>query len=330
MKNKIILIVIILVAVFLRLWYLDIIPTGISDDELIYVLNAKAVFLTGKDLTGTWSPFSLTPIPSEFPVAEIPYLIIAPIIGLLPFSLFMARFPYAVISTLLVALLYLITAKLVGKKEALIVSIVAAFNPWSIFFGRTAYEAPMAIFFYLLAFYLLIILKRWKILFVFIPLFIGFYSYIGTKLIFLPYAFLIILYSWYVIHEKKYMRQYAALFIFCIVLFLFFVSSLSSQNTGSRISELSTPGMPIISNTVNQERKLSIRTPLTNIFSNKIVIWGKDSIDKYLRVFSTDYLFLHGEGRSTYSLWYHGYFYYLDLLFLLIGFGFLFTQKRKV
>lgn len=323
------IVIIVIVSLLFRLLWLDRVPTGISDDELNFVINAKAVFLTGHDISGIWLPLSLTPIPGV-PMAELPSLIMAPFIGSLPLSLFTAKLPYAIVSTLLIVLLYLITSRLIGKREAFFVGLVGALNPWSIFFGRTAYDAPLAIFFYLFAFYILIIAKNWKILLAFIPLFIGFYSYIGTKLIFIPYTSLIILYAWYFINQKKFFRQYLLLFILCLSLFIYFLFSLQHQSTKTRLSEIPTPSNPIYAMTVDTERRLSIKTPLTNLFSNKIVAFGKDSIDKYLRVFSTNLLFLTGEGRSTFSLWYHGYFYYLDFFFLIVGFCVLFVKRKAL
>ncbi len=321
---------IILVSLLFRLLFLDRIPTGINNDELSFIIHAKAVFLTGKDISGIWSPFSLSPVTGESPKSEIPYLIMAPFIGLLPFSLLLSKLPYVLISTLLVVLLYLITSKIINRQAAFFVGLVGALNPWSIFFGRTAYEAPLAIFFYLLAFYILIIARSWKILFAFIPLFIGFYSYMGTKIIFIPYVFFIIFYAWYVLNQKKYLKQYALLFLVCLSLFTYFLFSVQHQSTKARLSELSTPTNPAYATLVNEERRLSIQTPLTNLFSNKFVAFGKDSIDKYLRVFSTQFLFSDGVDRSSFSLWYHGYFYYLDFFFILIGFCILFAKKRPL
>lgn len=127
---------IILISLVFRLVWLDRVPAGISDDELGFVLNAKAVFLTGSDIKGGWSPLSLTPVTGEFPQAELPYVLIAPIIGLLPFSLFAAKLPYVLISTLIVVLLYLLTAKLIGSKEAVIVGLVASLNPGASFLAE--------------------------------------------------------------------------------------------------------------------------------------------------------------------------------------------------
>lgn len=154
-------------------------------------------------MTGDWSPISLTPVTDEFPQAELPYLIVAPFIGALPLSLEFSKIPYVITGVCFVLLLFLIAKKLFGKNEALIVGLAAAINPWSLFFSRTAYEAPLAIFFYLFSFYLLLIAKGRYILAIFIPMFIGFYSYMGTKLLFLPFIMISIFYSWYYINKKK-------------------------------------------------------------------------------------------------------------------------------
>lgn len=326
---KVLFAAIILIATFFRFWQLDKIPTGISNDELQFLINAKSVFLNGKDISGNWFPFFLPP-GSEFPQAELPHILMAPFVGLMPFSLLFSKTPYAAISVLQVVLLFLIVRKLIGKNEGLTVALVAALNPWSIFFGRTAYEAPLAVFFYLLALYLLLKLRGWKILVAFLPLLIGFYCYMGTKLILLPFVLIISAYSWHEVNKDKYLKQYANLINLCLVLLFVFVITVKLQSTSLRLSELSTPNGPQIAAGVNEERRLSIHTPLTPFFSNKLAVWSKDSISKFLKVYSTELLFVTGEGRGTFSLWFHGYFYYLDFIFLLLGFIILFVKKRSV
>ncbi|MGH7246190.1 MAG: hypothetical protein ACREGI_04635, partial [Candidatus Levyibacteriota bacterium] len=106
------------------------------------------------------------------------------------------------------------------------------------------------------------------------------------------------------------------------------LTTLKQQATVTKLTEISTPNSQNIISTVNAERRLSIHTPLTNIFSNKIIVWGKDSLNRYIQSFSFDLLFVTGEGRSTFSLWYHGYFYYLDLVFLFFGLYYLFRYKK--
>ncbi|MGH7246202.1 MAG: hypothetical protein ACREGI_04700, partial [Candidatus Levyibacteriota bacterium] len=174
------------ISLFFRTLFLQQIPTGISDDELSFIFNAKAFFLTGHTVT--------------HPFVEIPHILMAPFVGLFPFSLFWSKLPYAVIGSFLPVVLFFISLKLIGKKGAVFVGLVASINPWSIFFSRTAYEAPLAIFFLLFGFCMMLYAKSWKILFAFVPFFLGFYCYQGTKVIFIPFVLFLCLYSWYVLH----------------------------------------------------------------------------------------------------------------------------------
>lgn len=320
------LLFIILIALFLRLILLDRIPTGISDDELDYVINAKAIFLTGHDITQTWSPFSLTTPPLEYPKGELPYLIISPFIGPSDFSLFNARLPYVVFSILLIIILYLIGHNLFGEKQALTIGLVAAINPWSIYFGRTSFDAPLAVLFFILTFYILLITKGRKILIALPFMFLAFYTYIGTKLIFLPFILIILLFAWK--QNKKYKIKYFILLFLSFLLVLFFL--INSSKSMSRLSEISIFNSNQISQSVNAARKNSISSSLNNIFLNKTSIFTEDSINKFLGFYSTEFLFLHGDTRSTFSIWDHGMFYYLDFLFLMIGFYALYKKYKPV
>ena len=73
-ENYLLLFVIILASI-LRLLWLDRVPSAIGGDELIYVLNAKSMLLSGSDLTGTWNPLSIFffNYPPNQMQAELPY-----------------------------------------------------------------------------------------------------------------------------------------------------------------------------------------------------------------------------------------------------------------
>lgn len=327
-KHKLLLLIILL-SLLLRIVWLDRVPTGISNDELDYLLDAKALYLSGSDISGTWNPFSFTTPKSGFPKAEIPPLLTFLPIGLLPLSLFNSKLIYALIGVGTVAVLYLITKKLLGEKEAFFVGLVGTFNPWLIYFSRTAYDTPLAIFCFLLAFYLLLVTRGWKILYAFPFFFIGFYSYIGTKLILVPFSFIIIFYSWYIHNKKQYTKQYLILFCLCILLVGYYTVTIIGS-TQSRVSQLSTPNIPAIVETTNRETRLSIDTPLTHIFSNRYVVFSKYSFEKYINAFSPNFLFLFGDGKSLFTVWYNGVFYYIDGIFLLVGLCTLFVRSKKV
>ena len=324
------LFLVVVFALMLRILWLDRVPIAISDDELDYVLDAKAIFLSGKDLSGQWSPLSLTPAPYQVPKAELPPLIMAPLVGFMRLSLFSARLTHLIGGIILVILLYLIALRLFNSKVALIVGIVVAINPWSIYFSRTAFDVFLALIFYYAALLILIYSKGWKLLFAFPFLFFAFFSYIGTKLIFLPFVFIVGIYCWYFLNKKRFIRQYLILILLSLCVFSWFLVSLKSQPAKTRISELLTPFHYMVTQRVNDERRLSMRNPMTLLFSNKPVVFAKLFLEKYLGIFSADFLFLHGEARATYSMWFHGMFYYLDLVFLILGFCYLFFKSKKL
>lgn len=327
---SLLLILIIALALLLRVFFLDRIPVGLTNDEINFVLNAKAIFLTGKDVAQIWNPLSLTTITGQFPRAELPYLLLAPFIGPMDFSLFTARLPYALTGTGIIVLLILISWKLFGKTPAFFIGLVAAINPWSIFFSRTAFEAPLAIFFFFLGFYLLLLTKGWRILFAMIPFFIGFYCYMGTKLIFIPMILIFLVYSWKVIHKGRYLYPHLLLFFLCLLTaltFLFRYTDNSAHTT--RGNELYLPFSSTINKKVDQHRKLSIQTPLIQLQTNKISIYLREGVEKYFGAFSPKLLFTNGDDEIHQSLFYHGNFYYLDVIFLIVGLYYLFRHHKK-
>lgn len=314
---------ILLFGLFLRLFWLNKFPTGITNDELHFVLNAKAVWLNGTDIRAQWHPLSFTTIPHETS-SEIPFLLISPIIGPLKLSLFNARLPYVIISVLTILFLYLLTKKLLGEKVAFFVALVSAINPWSIYVSRTSFDAPLAIFFFVLSLYLLTVLKKRKILFAFIPLALGFYSYIATKVIFLPFVFISLIY--FHLKNRRFLKHYLVLFFLCLLITLRYFLIISQSST--RLAEIASPFSPKIALDVDLERSQLISSPLTPIFSNKITLYLRHFITKYLNNFSPKVLFLNGDETFYVSLWQHGYFYYVDLFFLILGLLILFRTNR--
>lgn len=326
LKHHALLIGIIVMALVLRVCFLQSVPAGISDDELEFILNAKAIFYTGKDITQTWNPIANGFKDNIFPI--VPYIFNLPIVGPLPFNILIDKLPYICFHLVLILTLYTIIKQLVNKKAALFVAFIATINPWMIFFGRTAFESPLSITFYLLGLYLLLQKNKWAPVFSLCCYIIAFFTYTGAKVLFIPYIFLTLVFTWFTNKDAHKIWQYAAIAIISLVLFASQLFALRTQAIGSRISEIITPGSSHIANTVNTERKLTMPFRFTNMFSNKYTAYGRYIIGKYFEVYSPTFLFQTGESRATYSLFNHGYFYYLDILFLFLGLSYLFRTKK--
>lgn len=312
-----------LIAAFLRLWHLDRIPTGIVMDEFDYVLNAKFVYHTGSNIYDNWSPWSLATFPDEVPKGELTYLVSLPFVGPFGLSLLTARIGFALISVVSVAIIYGIAVTLFGPWVGLIAGFMAAINPWSIYFGRTGYDVPVSITFYLLAFLCLLKLRGSKILLTLIPLFLAFYGYIGTKLLFLPYVFITIIGVWLFIRKRQDTKWFALVLLGAILIFGQFVFRVQTTTASLRINQLFTPFDPTVAAEVDTQRRLTLDTPLTTLFANKPIVYLKTMVVKFFGAFSPGIIFTNGEGMASFALWEHGLFYPLDALFLLLGAAFL-------
>ena len=331
LKNYLPLILIIILASFLRLLWLDKVPNAIGGDELTYLVNSKAMFLKGTDISGSWNPLTgfIFNYPSyTLPQAEFPYFLFVPTVGPFDFSLFNARIATAVLSISSVLLIYFVSSRLFDKKVGLASSFIAAINPWAIYMGRTSYEQAPAIFFYLLAFYCLLVLKGRKILFTIPLFFLAFYSYVATKVSFIPFVLISILFVYFFVNKRKYLQEYLIVFISCLFLVLLFGLTLINSSGPSRVGELITPKAQLISEEVDYIRKISIQNPLTNVLENKVTIFSRILITKFMKSLSLDFLFINGD--QFFSIFRHGLFYVLDALFLVLGLAAAFVYKRKV
>lgn len=322
------LLLIIIISALFRLLYIDRIPNAISGDELHYAITAKSVWLTGHDSTGTWNPLSvfLFRYPPNEQQAELPYFLHLPFSGPFPFSLLTAKLPFAILSIGIVLLLYSIANKLFGKTVGIATGLIAAVNPWLVVMGKTGYESTPATFFYLLAVRVLLSANSWGILWSLIPFMLAFYSYIGTKLIFIPFVILAAILS-YRKQKQHALSPYIVLILSCLAITSGYLIVLITSPTGSRISEILLPSSPAVAAQVNEIRKTSIQSPLLPFLVNKYVDYFQIIFSKLFRIFSPTYLFL--EGDQFFLPVKQSFFYYIDFLFMLWGALSLFSKKPK-
>jgi 4-amino-4-deoxy-L-arabinose transferase-like glycosyltransferase len=330
LKKYWLFLVIVFIAILPRFALLDKVPNAITQDELHYTIDSKSFFFTGKDLLGQVTPIDvlLFHFPQSEPLqAELQYFLEIPIFGLLGFSMFNLILPNALISVLTVILIYLITLKLFNKNAAIFAGSIAAINPWLIFMGRTTYESGPAPLFFLSVFYILLKTSGWKILLTIPMALLAFYSYIGTKLIFLPFIFFVVAYSYLYVNKRKYLKQYLILLLFSVFLIVFFVFQLK-QFQATRNAEILLPTNPQIANQVMEFRKATMQNSYLNLFDNKISTYLTVLTKNTFNALSFNYLFVSAD--YFFMLGAHGLFYYLDAVFLIIGFCFLSFRNKKL
>lgn len=321
-----------LLALVPRIWKLDVLPPSMIHDELNYVMNAKSLSLTGKNIPWTASAlFSWGERQFDVVISEIPSWVIAPYIGFVQLNQFNARIMYAVSGAISVVMLYLITKNILNKKLAIIASVFMSFNPWSVHLGRTALEVNFALMFFLMGFYLIVANRGWKIFLSFPFFLMSFLSYLGAKLLFLPLIIIILVFH-YLLNKpsSKNIKIYLLYIISAFFVVFAYWITIKYQPAGSRTDELLIFENEWTSSIVNDERRQSIPNVGMELFTNKAVVLIRRVADVYLKAFSPIPLFSRGETISVYSTWQHGQFYYIDFFLIIAGLIWLYKKKAKV
>ncbi len=143
--EKIILILIIILAGFLRLVSLTKVPSSFHHDELLSIYEAYSIFKTGSDQWGNFLPlrfkaFGDWPPPLYF-YFNVPFVLI---FGLEEITV---RLPSAFLGILTVFLTYLLAKEIFKNKTiAILASFFLSISPWHLQYSRLAWPAIMVPF----------------------------------------------------------------------------------------------------------------------------------------------------------------------------------------
>lgn len=143
--RKYLLIAILIVAAFLRLWKLGSIPPSLTPDEASLGYNAYSVLKTGRDEYGKLLPIIFKSFGDYKPGLYV-YLTV-PSVAVFGLTEFATRLPSALAGILSVYLIYLIVQSLFTDHRSLstVAVAVAATNPWLIYFSRGAWEVNVSL-----------------------------------------------------------------------------------------------------------------------------------------------------------------------------------------
>src|SRR3989344_3441575 len=134
MKQKIILILILILCLFLRLFHLDSRPLGFTWDEAALGYNAYSLLQTGRDEHAQRLPLVFKSFGDYKPGLYIYSAV--PAINIFGLNEFATRLPSAIFGTLLIIVVYLLTRNIFA-------SLLLAINPWAMHFSRGAWEANL-------------------------------------------------------------------------------------------------------------------------------------------------------------------------------------------
>lgn len=290
MLNKIftplILLFILIIGLFLRLYKIDSIPPHLSNDEISIAYDAFSINKTQKDEYGIHLPLSFKS-QGSYKAPGYAYLL-SPLFNFLPNTDLTARLPSIImglITLLSIGLIsfYLSGSKIIGLTSAALLSI----TPWHIFTSRSVFEANIALTFYSLGLLFFIInfyQKKYNLFYFFLSaiFFIAsIYSY-HSQWLYVPLTIIFLLFL--LNKQNKVKFFYLSLCILLITPLIF--DSIKNQDTTARQN----------TQLVWQESMVAQEINNTNSVFKKIKIVNRAITNNYLSQIKPSFLFFEGLG----------------------------------
>jgi 4-amino-4-deoxy-L-arabinose transferase-like glycosyltransferase len=329
-----IIFLIVFLGFLLRIVKTNQIPHGFNADEAAIAYNVYSLLKTGRDEHSQPWPLHLESFADHKP-SGYPYLSL-PFISILGLSKLAVRLPSIIFGVLSIFLIYLLFQELFPKlkKYAFLGALLLAISPWHIHFSRGAWETNVATAFLLLGSWLFLRASRQSRFSLLLASLLSFilstYIYHSHRVI-APGLLLFL-----VISKRqeffKFKKKIGLFLLVGVVLSLPLVFSFLEGNAAARFSGVSITGDvgPLWSaNQLRGEHGEAIGAFWVRILHNRPITFAVKISQNWLAHFSPEYLIFEGDRLRRSSPPGIGEFYYLDLLFLVLGFVFAFKNKEK-
>lgn len=314
---KLLLLVIILIAAFLRLYKIEQVPPALDWDEIAAGYNAYTIANWGKDEWGKIFPLVFTSFKDDKHPVHI--YITSLFIKLFGLSDFTTRLPGAIVGILAVyVIFYLAQVLFKSNLVALFSAIFLAVSPYHLHFSRGLWEVNFALFFFmlgLLMFYLALQRKGWLINISFLSFGISILSYHSSKIIIPPFVLMLI--ALYFRNLRKLsLNFYTGILIFTVFIALLFIDP--------RLLGIARVKQTQFSQDIIEKTQTFQKT------KSHILGLGEITLNQYLSHFTPQYLFVSGDQSPRNSVKTYGEFYKIDALFILIGSLSLFKLRSRI
>lgn len=328
-KKYLLLLTILIFAAFLRFWQLGIVPVGVTHDELGYIYNSYSISQTGKNVFGEFLPLLTWLNIGGFPFLPVPIYFSVPFFWLFGLSATVGRLPAALLGVADVLLIYILVKQIFNKTSlALLSALFLAISPWHLHLSRSAYDPNFALFFYLLGIVIFIYEVRSKKLPIFsvVAMFFAIFSYRGMNPIF---PALIIALVWYGIAFLNMSRKQLVVFFVSVGFVVLSIVSVVLINGRAYTAEARIWDDPKMQENIDtQIREAQGPLFVRRLFLNKPMYVVNKLRENYIRAYSPEFLSLYTEPSKIYSIWSRGRIYFLDLVFIILGVGYLYKLNK--
>ena len=331
---KLLLLLIVLLAAFLRFYELGNIPAGLLNDEANKGYDTYSLLLTGKDQWGSFLPLTNLRGFGDYPPPVYHYLSIIPVLlfGLNAFSI---RFISALAGVFSVFLMYLLGKKLFNERVGIFSALSLAIFPWAIGLSRVAVEVNVAIALLLTA--LIFGLKnpegkkKRNLIISAAILALSIYTY-SAFILFAPIVFIVIIYENYYNQKLNFKFLFIPILIFLFLVLPNFIKKDSASVRFSQVGLTTNINSIGLIDTLNMQRGQCLKffNPLIcKIIENKVALYSSVFAKNYLSHFSFNFLYVSGTVTQFSILEQRGLDYIFDILFLLLGVYFLIRLNKN-
>ncbi len=340
--KKVLLILIFVLAAFLRFFDLSKIPPSLYWDEASLGYNAYSILKTGHDEHGAFMPFTNFAAYGDYKPPLYIYFTV-PSVALFGLTEFAIRFPSALFGSLTVLLAYLLSRKIFENEKEIIkisklgidiptlVTFLLAISPWHLQFSRGAFEANLGLFFSTLGIYLFFKFAEGKsiwILFSLMSFLAGMYTFTGQKL-FVPFILVIL----FIEFRQKILSSYKIVLI-SLIIFAAFFYPLFIFATQTIEGRLRFEEVTIFRNLEPINDSIRLRSQdnfswWSNILHNRRFHRTGEYLTHYFDAFNPRFLFTKGDVNPRLSIQDNGELYYFEIFTVLAGIYFLFLKKQK-
>lgn len=328
--SLLILVLIIIVGGFFRLWQLADIPNGLYWDELDVGYQAYSLLETGKDYFGNPWPIFIHSF-GDFRTPLFIYSTI-PFVANLGLSSWSVRLPAAIWGILTIPMFYLMVYQFSRSRGlGLLAAGILAISPWHIQFSRMSFEVSLMLLLYITGLYgFWRGLHNWRWLIVAVSCFsLTIWTYSTAKLMLLLIGGILgLLYF----KQFRKLSKFQLLGLLSLGLIIILPSFYANFYLGGnqRFSEIAVFTDPVTRDRVNNDlQQTSYALGQTGvgsqtfifdrIFINRFTNWGKIIIDNYLSAFSSQFLFIEGDPNLRHSPPGTGQFYPVEAILIILG-----------
>lgn len=330
-NKKILIMLIFIIALFLRLYQLGQNPPSLTWDEVAWGYNAYTLGIDGKDEFGRFLPITYLESFGDFKPPLYAYLDILPVkfLGLNEFAI---RFPSAFLGAITVLLTYFLVKKIFVNRKveiALLSSFLLAISPWHLMLSRAAFEANIATFFIILGMFLFFYSlekNKWFIILSLISFVLSMYTF-NTARIVIPILLPVVFFF----KRKDLFSMKKMAFSGIVLAFILFLPLGLFMNTPQ--AKLRFQEVNIFSDlTVIQRQNVQIvndnNSKLSNIIHNRRFAFSVEYLRHYFDHLNPYFLFIKGDGNPKFSIQDVGQLYLWEIPFFAAGILFLFRKKE--